>query len=197
MIDAAASAQPIERRFSLTSLARLAGPENRSVAAGKYLLYSNDGTQAYVIARYEEDGSASAEQTDGSTRAIEGTFWRTLRIKPDVAAARGWIAYAGTPGRSAITGLLDADGIIAAAAAVNGGVEEVAELFKTREAAVQEALRRYVTRTHRLGQHEVWGVFDRVMLSWPSLVADRRIHDATSNREEAETDAEWLNRHRA
>lgn len=196
-----ATSGPIERRYSLTSLSRLAGPENRSLAAGKYLLYSNDGTQAYVIARYEEDGSLSIEQTDSQgkavSRVVTGTFWRTLRIKPETAAERGWLAYAGTPGRSAITGLLDPDAIISAAVEITSAVEEVASLLKTREQAVQEALRRYVARTHRLGQYEVWGVYDRVMPSWPSVVAGRKIADSTSDRARAEADADWLNRNHA
>lgn len=194
--------EPIPRRYSLTSLARLAGAENRGVADGKYLLYSNDGTQAYVLARYEETGDLSIETVDEQgavgTRVVTGTFWRTLRIKPDIAAERGWIAYAGKPGRSAITGLLNADAVISAAVEITSAVEEVASLLPTREEAVQVALRRYVVRPHSLAGRgsETWAVYDRVKQVWPGFVGGRLIQGST-DRSAADIDADWLNRNHA
>lgn len=172
---------PIERRYALTSLGR---------GTGKYVLFSNDGQHAYVLARYEEQPGDLSD----AGNPIVGTFWRTLRVPPD----SGLVTYAGTPGRSAITGIPDIGRLLNAAMDFDERrLVEVDALLKSREAAVQSALRRYVARQHRLGQHEVWGVYDTVVPSWPSVIAGRKIADATTHQAEAERDADWLNRHHA
>lgn len=176
--------QAIERRYALTSLGR---------GTGKYLLISNDRHHAYVVARYEEDGTLSQVQSDGSTRAIIGTFWRTLYVQPD----SGLVSYVGTPGKSHVDGVPDPERLLNAAIDLAPSLVEVEGLLRSREEAVQVALRRYVARQHRTGQHHFWGVYDRVTGSWPSLVAGRRVADMAQDPAAAEADADWLNRHHA
>lgn len=173
---------PIERRYALTSLGK---------GTSKYVLFSNDRHHAYVISRY---GERPGDLYDGAGNEISGVFWRVSRIKPD----SDLIAYEGSPGKSPIAGIPDLPALLDAAIDLDERVLiEVDTLLPTREAAIQSALRRYVARQHRLGQHEVWGVYDTVMPSWPSLIAGRKIADSTTDLDEAERDADWLNRHHA
>ena len=176
---------PIERRYALSTIGR--GMPN---GAGKYLLYSNDLQHAYVLARYEETGDLVAEQIDGGERAIIGTFWRTLWVKPD----SGLLAYADTPGRSNVVGVADHERLLDAVIDLAPSLVEIASLLKTRNAAIQEALRRYQARQQRGTQ--TWGVYDRVTASWPAVVGGRRIADST-DQAHAEADADWLNRNAA
>ena len=197
----AATSEPIARKYALLTLSRLVSREMEAIAGGKYLLYSNDGTQAFILARYEEDGSAYVEQIDGSQRVIKGTFWRTLRIKCHVADERGWLGYEGEAGRSALTGVLDADAIIDAAVELSPAIEEVDTQLKSRNEAVQAALRwRFKARRRRpSGQHlsePVWAVYDQAKNTWPAAIGGRTF-TAHQDRALAEADADWLNRHHA
>lgn len=175
----------VPRRYALTRLGDRKGE-------GKYLLYSNDARHAYVLARYDETGDLEVEQGDGTTRKIVGTFWRTFWIKPD----SGLLSYDGTPGRSRITGY-DPTRILDAAYEHAATLVEIDHLLPTRNAAIQVALRRYVARKHRIGEHSFWGVYDRVTSSWPSVIAGRAIAHSSTTPDQPRADADWLNRNRA
>lgn len=60
----------IERRYSLVR-----------VAAGDYLLPSNDRETLWRIYSYREDGSLEVERAGGGFRKVTGQFWAAARYK--------------------------------------------------------------------------------------------------------------------
>lgn len=100
-----------ERRYAMTR-----------VAAGDWVLPSNDGRTLYRIKSYEEDGSAQWRDSRGRERPVRGKWWGVLR-------------YTGPTG-----GFIELDGDL---------WEWFDHGYPTRSAAVDAALRLGTTENSR------------------------------------------------
>ncbi len=80
----------IKRKFKLTR-----------IGAGDYLLFDNEGRDLWRVCTYEEDGSATYEDTKGRERAVTGTFWQTQKYTGRLVRDEHGVV-ADTPGGSAI-----------------------------------------------------------------------------------------------
>lgn len=91
------------------------------VAAGDYLLPSNDARTLWRITSYVEDGSLMEVRANGTERPVRGTFWSTwYRDMPepdtDVESLLQW--------------------------GWDGGWREYVSMLRTRQEAIEEALQR-------------------------------------------------------